>query len=223
MSALYAYAIADPGTEVHVRGLRDADVRSVRAGDVDVLVSEHDHIEPSADVDDLWAHEAVVESAGENGSAVLPLRLGSILPDEAAVVALVDGRAHEFTLALDRVRGAVEIGVRAAVTESAQQFVQVTDERPGTAYLMTRLAQKQRGDEVIDLVHSPLADLAREHVRLDRSIGDSSSVRLAYLVDQDVVEPFQERVRDLEAELDHVRLSCTGPWPPYSFAEGRIE
>jgi Gas vesicle synthesis protein GvpL/GvpF len=220
---LYAYAIADPGAQVKVSGLRGADVRSVPAGDVDVLVSEHDHIESSADVDDLWAHEAVVESAGEKGRAVLPLRLGTVLPDEAAVVGLVDERAQEFTRALDRVRGAVEIGVRAAVTEGAPEPKPETNERPGTAYLMTRLAQKQRGDEVIDLVHRPLADLAREHVRLDRSIGDFSSVRLAYLVDEDAVEPFQERVQDLEAELDHVRLACTGPWPPYSFAEGRIE
>jgi hypothetical protein len=166
----------------------------------------------------------VVESAGESGAAVLPLRLGSVLPDEAAVIALVEERAQEFTHALDRVRGAVEIGIRAAVTEAApEEPAEVPDELPGTAYLMTRLAQKQRGDEVIDLVHRPLADLAREHVRLDRSIGDQSSVRLAYLVDQDAVEPFQERVQDLEMELDNVRLACTGPWPPYSFADGRIE
>ncbi len=225
MSVLYAYAIADPGARVEVRGLRGAEVRSVRAGDVDVLVSEHDHIEPSADVDDLWAHEAVVESAGAGGRAVLPLRLGSVLPDEAGVVALVEGRAQEFARALERVRGAVEIGIRAAVTEDEPEPEPepVTDERPGTAYLMTRLAQKQRGDEVIDLVHRPLAGLAREHVRLDRSIGDPSSVRLAYLVDEDAVEPFQARVRDLEEELDRVRLTCTGPWPPYSFAEGRAE
>jgi Gas vesicle synthesis protein GvpL/GvpF len=223
VSVLYLYAIVDPGTEVGVRGMQDADVRSVRAGGVDALVSEHDHIDPSADVDDLWAHEVVVESAGESGAAVLPLRLGSVLPDEASVVALVEERAQEFTHALDRVRGAVEIGIRAAVMEAAPEPAAVTDELPGTAYLMTRLAQKQRGDEVIDLVHRPLADLAREHVRLDRSIGDQSSVRLAYLVDEDAVEPFQERVQNLEMELDNVRLACTGPWPPYSFADGRIE
>jgi Gas vesicle synthesis protein GvpL/GvpF len=225
MSVLYLYAIADPGAQVDVNGLRGADVQSLRVKDVEVIVSEHDHVEPSADVDDLWAHEAVVESAAMGGSAVLPLRLGSVLPDEAAVVALVEERAQEFTRALDRVRGAVEIGVRAAVMEGGPEPEpeRVTDERPGTAYLMTRLAQKHRGDEVIDLVHRPLADLAREHVRLDRSIGNQSSVRLAYLVDEDVVEPFQERVQSLETELEHVRLACTGPWPPYSFAEGGVE
>jgi len=225
VSVLYLYAIADPGTRVDVMGLRDAAVRAVRSGGLDVLVSEHEEIESKADVDDLWAHEAVVEAAGSEGGAVLPLRLGCVLPDETAVVALVEDRAQEFRSALDRVRGAVEIGVRAAVTEGAPlpATATATDERPGTAYLMTRLAQKQRGDEVIDLVHRPLADLAREHVRLDRAIGDQSSVRLAYLVDEDAVEPFQERVQDLETELDDVRLACTGPWPPYSFAEGRIE
>jgi alkanesulfonate monooxygenase SsuD/methylene tetrahydromethanopterin reductase-like flavin-dependent oxidoreductase (luciferase family) len=220
---LYVYAIVDPGTEADVSGLRGADVRSVRAGAVDVLVSEHDRIEPSADVDEVWAHENVVESAAESG-AVLPLRFGSVVADEAAVQSLVEERAQEFTRALDRVRGAVEIGVRAAVsTDETPEPVASPAERPGTAYLMTRLAQKQRGDEIIDLVHRPLAGMAREHVRLDRSIGDPSSVRLAYLVDEDAVEPFQERVQDLDSELEQVRLACTGPWPPYSFAGGGIE
>jgi hypothetical protein len=221
---LYVYAIAEPGTQIDVKGMQGADVRPVRAGDVDVLVSEHDYLEPSADIEEVWAHEAVVEAAGENGAAVLPLRFGSVLPDEAAVVALVEERAHDFTRALDRVRGAVEIGVRAAVAPTgAPEPEPEPDERPGTAYLMTRLAQKRRGDEIIDLVHRPLADMAREHVRLDKTIGDPSSVRLAYLVDEDAVEPFQERVQDLDTELDHVRLACTGPWPPYSFAGGRME
>ena len=222
---LYLYAIADPGTQVDVRGLRDADVRSVRAAGVEVLVSEHEKIEPKADVDELWAHETVVEAAGDEGGAVLPLRLGCMLPDEEAVVALVEERAQEFTSALDRVRGAVELGVRAAVTDGASEVEEEAEssEGPGTTYLMTRLAQKQRGDQVMDLVHRPLADLAREHVRLDRSIGDPSSVRLAYLVDEEAVEPFQERIQDLETKLEHVRLACTGPWPPYSFAEGRVE
>ena len=221
---LYVYAIADPGAHVDVSGMRGADVRAVRVGDVEVLVSEHDHIEPSAGVDDVWAHEAVVEAAGGDGSAVLPLRLGSILSDEAAVVALAEERAEEFSRALARVRGAVELGVRAAVSpQGAEEPEPMAEEGPGTAYLMTRLAQKRRGDEIIDLVHRPLADMAREHVRLNRSIGDPTSVRLAYLVDEDSVEPFQERVQGLDTELDHVRLACTGPWPPYSFAGGRME
>ena len=221
----YVYAICDAGAQVAVAGLRDAEVRPLRVGDLDVLVSEHDHIEPSADVDELWAHEAVVESAGEGDVGVLPLRMGSVLPDEDAVRALVEERAPEFARALDRVRGAVELGVRAAVADDGSQpdGPNAGEGGPGTAYLMDRLARKRRGDEVIDLVHRPLATLAREHVRLDRTLGDPASVRLAYLVDHGAIEPFQERVQDLDTQLDNVRLACTGPWPPYSFAGGRIE
>jgi hypothetical protein len=222
---LYVYAIADAGTEIEVPGLMGADVYAVNAGEVDVLVSEHDHIEPTADVDELWAHEAVVEAAGDSNRAVLPLRLGSVLADEEAVRAFVAERADELARGLDRVRGAVELGIRAAVAHDSPQGTEQVDdeERPGTAYLMNRLAQKRRGDEVLDLVHRPLSALAREHMRLDRTLDDPSSVRLAYLVDEAAIAPFQERVRDLEAELGNVSLACTGPWPPYSFAGERVE
>jgi hypothetical protein len=42
----------------------------------------------------------------------------------------------------------------------------------------------------------------------------------AYLVDQERISEFVALVEQLDARLDDVELVCTGPWPPYSFAEG---
>ena len=42
----------------------------------------------------------------------------------------------------------------------------------------------------------------------------------AYLVDRERVDEFVALVEQIDVGLDDVDLVCTGPWPPYSFAEG---
>jgi hypothetical protein len=44
-------------------------------------------------------------------------------------------------------------------------------------------------------------------------------LRAAYLVDRDAVDRFVALVRRLEESHAHLNMVCTGPWPPYSFAE----
>jgi len=45
----------------------------------------------------------------------------------------------------------------------------------------------------------------------------SSGNGTAYLVAENEVGAFADRVRALQAEQPDADLSCTGPWPPYSF------
>jgi hypothetical protein len=39
-------------------------------------------------------------------------------------------------------------------------------------------------------------------------------------VARDELEHFTDLVREIDAGLEEAELACTGPWPPYSFAEG---
>lgn len=220
MSVLYLYAIADAGAALDAPGLHGAAVTSIRVGDMEAVVSEHEDDVSLVDSEDLWAHEEVVESAGRGGRAVLPFRAGTLLPDEAAVRDLIEEREADFGRALARVRGAVEVAVRAVVADQSSSAGDEPAARsPGTDYLMQLVARKQQSDGVIARVHRPLAGLARDHARLNGGLGADSSVRLAYLVDRDDLDEFQGRVATLENGLDGIRLVCTGPWPPYSFAE----
>ncbi|HEY3728811.1 MAG TPA: GvpL/GvpF family gas vesicle protein, partial [Solirubrobacteraceae bacterium] len=68
------------------------------------------------------------------------------------------------------------------------------------------------------VVHEPLSAVARAHVTRPPSL-HSEILRAAYLVDRGAVESFSALVAKLQAENPELRLTCTGPWPPYSFAE----
>jgi hypothetical protein len=80
-------------------------------------------------------------------------------------------------------------------------------------------AVAREGEEAgaVDAVHARLAELAREHARHD----GPEPLRAAYLVDRAAVDGFVAAVRELQHEHRELSILCTGPWPPYSFAEPR--
>ncbi|HEY8466241.1 MAG TPA: GvpL/GvpF family gas vesicle protein [Solirubrobacterales bacterium] len=216
---LYVYAITDPGASTEAPGIGGARVTAVREGDLQALVSAHERLEPATGVDRLWEHEAVVEGAGAGGAGVLPLRLDSALAGEDEVRALLRERADEFGTVLRRVRGAAELSVRVglAVAEEPAPVAPGTG-GAGTAYMLGRLERARRAEDLVRAVHEPLAELAREHARLGPTLSDRrGQFRLAYLVERGAVEPFRARVEELAESQPELQLTCTGPWPPYSF------
>lgn len=162
-------------------------LRLVPAGEVGVVVAPA--AEEEADAEALWQRESLLEELMRE-RALLPVRYGTRVEDDAAVAAAVAPRAGELAAALERVRGAVEVSVRAVAAGTPD---------PGAP----------------ETVHERLAASAREHARH----AGPELLRAAYLVDQGEVDGFVAAVRTLQQEHPELSILCTGPWPPYSFAE----
>ncbi|MET0557653.1 MAG: GvpL/GvpF family gas vesicle protein [Solirubrobacterales bacterium] len=216
---LYVYAIADSSPGEGVTGLHGAPLRVVEHGDLRAVVSDH-AVAPEPDEEVLWAHERVLEELMRD-STILPMRFGSTVTADEVLKAALAQREEEFVASLGRVRGAVELSVRAQLPRVAEPNEldpppPAKPSGPGTAYLLDRARQQRRGEEVAELVHRPLSGLARRSLsKVGR--GDPCSFKAAYLVDEGVVETFGERVGTLNETFQDLSVSCTGPWPPYSF------
>ena len=219
---LYLYAITESTEPPEGPGLRGAPLRAIGDDGLFAIASEHDDLRIEAIEEDLWAHEGVVERLMDR-AAVLPMRLGSTLPDEEAVLSTLRERRPEFTEALERVAGAVELGVRAFAETApdtepeAAAAASGAGERPGTAYMMARLESERHGADAAARIHEPLAALARASTRRPAS-RRPAVLNASYLVDRDRVDAFRARVEELEDGLDEATIVCTGPWPPYSFS-----
>ena len=222
---LYVYAISENPLLPGVNGLRDAPLQMIGEtgnGGPFAIASEHPESPVDAGEADLWAHESVVEAAMEDG-AVLPMRLGSSIAGSRELIHELRSRSGEFRRALARVRGAVELGVRASIDSGAVEGAAIEADGPlagaaagpGTAYMLGQLQRTRAAEEVAAIIHEPLDRLARDsRSRLEGNA--PQCLAAAYLVDRAQLEPFRARVEELESEhaLDIV---CTGPWPPYSF------
>jgi hypothetical protein len=165
----------------------------------------------------LWRHEDVVETLMADRD-LLPVRYGTRLDDEAAVVQAMEGRRDELAAALERVRGAVELSVRAVAAGDAPapSPPHPAERTSGADYLRVRAEAEASRDEAAHALSDPLAALARESARAQPR--PPELFRAAYLVERGAVDSFVAEVGRLQGESPGLAILCTGPWPPYSFA-----
>jgi hypothetical protein len=81
-----------------------------------------------------------------------------------------------------------------------------------------RLDARREADQVAELVHEPLSRLADRSAR-SRSGRSGELLTASYLLPDDRVGRFTDEVKRMQAEHPELALTCTGPWPPYSFVE----
>lgn len=218
---LYVYAVVDGAPAELGLGIEEAPLRVVAYGRVAAVVSEHEQAPEPAEKT-LWQHEEVAERLLEGG-AVLPMRFGATVAGAKKLEALLRARQEEFVGLLAMVRGAVELSVRAELPASdldREPAGGAATEQSGTEYMRDRGRALRSADRAKERLHQPLKDLARRALLLEpRGAGWERAFRGAYLVDGERVETFAARVDGLAEELG-AEVSCTGPWPPYSFVAG---
>jgi Gas vesicle synthesis protein GvpL/GvpF len=212
---IYVYAIHDadaPPSPPSARGLGGARLHTTAAGGIAATFSRHRTLQPRSTPKMLWSHEAVVRQL-MGRVAVLPLRFGTVLPDVAALRAVLVERRDALAEGLERVRGRVELSVRVLGQPPREP---AREEVTGRAYLMARREAHHRSERTAGEVHEPLAALARD-ARLRAPAPAPAILAAAYLVDRPAVEAFKARVVALAAARDDLSIVGTGPWPPYSF------
>lgn len=214
--SLLVYAIAERGGIVTSGvGLEDRPLRAVSEGALLAVVSDHQGPGPEPTAAALSAYERTIRRLMAR-AAILPAQFASVLDDEAAVRSLLRERRDDLLARLRGVRGAVEIGLRASWRDD--HVLSEVLPASGTSYLRGRLERRQNARRVASQL-DPLAALARSSRRAVAPRPDLP-VLDAYLVDRGRVREFVALVEQLDHGLEDVELVCTGPWPPYSFAQG---
>ena len=168
-----------------------------------------------ASADALWRHERQVEELMRE-RAVLPLRYGTVLPGEPELLRALEERAAEFAELLDLVRGRVELALR-VLDDGSPAKEPAGKRRSGRAY-MEALAERRRRVEEASALLEPLEDHAVAVRRRESSATDLT--RWAFLVERGGVDEFNAHLDQLREGHPELRLTCTGPWPPYSFVSG---
>jgi hypothetical protein len=204
------------------RGLAQAPLDGVREGELLAVISRHAHPPGDPALDALWVHERVVERMMAD-RAVLPMRFGSKLPDEAALRDVLATRQQELLATLERVRGRIEVGVRAMqpvggdpASNNSRPVASVPIAATGREYLEAKLRDGRRVEREAAALHEPLASLA---VAVSRQPGRAPDelLRASYLIEAPVLARFRATVERLQRTHPGAAILCTGPWPPYSF------
>ncbi|WP_432192175.1 GvpL/GvpF family gas vesicle protein [Streptomyces sp. bgisy027] len=209
-------------------------VRVLRQGELAALVSDApDGLRPKRR--ELLAHSNVIAEAGAAG-CVLPMRFGSVAPDDDTVSSVLAERCEHYKERLTALDGKVEYNVKAshaeeavlhrvlaenpeirAMTEANRQSGGGTyDQRLHLGEMVVAAVKAQEAEDATDVQHTlePAADAV--------SVGPDSSGWLAnvsFLVDREGAENFLTAVEQLRSGHPHLELRVNGPLPPYSFVE----
>lgn len=162
---------------------------------------------PSDDPQALVDHDAVIRRL-MGTCTVLPFRYGTAFSSEGEVQAQMDARAGEFELLLRKLRGKVELALRASAAPPPRRCAS-----SGRGYL--RALRHEAGGSVLHELHKALAASSDSAVvTADRPC----SIKSSYLVDESGIERFCRLLAQTLSGLEGVRdTSLTGPWAPYSF------
>ncbi|MEV5084392.1 GvpL/GvpF family gas vesicle protein [Streptomyces sp. NPDC056159] len=184
---------------------------------------------------DLLAHQNVLNKAGAGGS-VLPMRFGSLAPDDDAVTQVLVERAEHYLERLTALDGRVEYNVKAShdqeavlhrvMAENAEMraLAEANRQAGGGSYddrlrLGQMIAQAVQGREAEDAAElQSLLEPAAEAV----SVGPESTgwlANLSFLVLRESAEEFLAAVEEARKSSPHLELRVNGPLPPYSFVE----
>jgi Gas vesicle synthesis protein GvpL/GvpF len=201
-----------------VSGVDGAALERRRIAGLDVVVSQSERASHDVTNEAVLAHANVVEELMTRGSAVLPARFGRAFTSEEELSDAVQAKASGLEHGLTRVRGCVEFGLRVLGDEPRHAG---SGGFSGGEYMRARLAEATQRERLSDELHRPLALLARASARFGGASGDL--LHAAYLVPAEKADEFREHVSRLETLHPQLTMVCTGPWPPYTFAEAQEE
>lgn len=221
MSEVYLYALlsAAPACEAGL-GVCAERLRLVPIGDLVALVGDVGE-PPTPTALALRAQDAVLRRLAAVVDAVLPVRFGTVVADDAALAESLMPRRPQLARALGRVSGCEQMTLRVwgDVTAAAPPAV-ATGGGPGTRYLDGRRLARQWAHRVPELepARRRLGDLVREE-RAERHDRPPLLATVQHLIARGTGARYLGEIDAARDLLRPWRVSATGPWPAYAFVE----
>ena len=219
-------------------GNRDVPIRRLQGSGLSAIVSDAPAGAIEATRDNLLAHSDAIQQVLETASSVLPLRFGTIFPNDDAILReFLEPRRGELEGLLARVQGCVEMRVKGFYDEDAVLREIVSEDRrvaklqrhtrslPGDATYYERiqlgelvasaLAAKRERDAATIL--GRLAPLTVDRV-IEEEPHEWGVFTASLLVERQALPGFESALDAIgEAMRERLRMTCVGPLAPYSF------
>jgi hypothetical protein len=221
-------------------GLFDSNVYTVGHKDINAMVSAIPFKETHANVDNMIAHQRVVEASRKIGTT-LPVKFGVMIKTEEGVKKLLTKSYKDFRLKISKFKDKDEFGVKVIfdknniekikrkVNSNSDEIKKIKKEMSGvgdgTAYFLKMKMDEaiknetlKKIDKMSGEIHSLLASSADDNCLLKTDL-DQVILNAAYLVKKKDQNNFNLKWRELQEKYksDGLMFHKSGPWAPYSF------
>jgi hypothetical protein len=240
----YVYCIVDTddSVEVSALGIGESEVYTVHEAGLAAVVCETPLRRYEPTQENLLLHETVNEAVMREHT-MLPMSFGTVFRSEADVAAMLRTTAPALMEVLAAVRGRVELGVKVSWNrEQAVSDLELTNPGvrtlkdeirrggDGSAYFariqlgrVVEEAMEEQANALMWSVYEPLRPLSVAS-RNAKLVGDDVILNVAFLVERTREDEFDQAVGRLASRHEGLlSFKYTGPWPPYSFVNIRLD
>jgi hypothetical protein len=211
------YGVALPADRrIAFRGLGDERLRAIAVGRVIAIVGELKR-PPKPTPTALRKYNDVVQSLSERFPAILPARFGTCVQDLIELTFILQSRQQTFLRNLRDVRGRVQMTGRILQAPGASGGVPSPSAttHSGVEYLRARAAAAAKDREVVGF--APVRAAVRRWVRDERVQKQGPIASVYHLVPRGQAEKYRRTLEHAAREAG-LRLTVSGPWPPYAFS-----
>lgn len=237
---MYCILHGEGSSTFKANGIKGGPVYTVDYRDISAVVSDVAFKEISPSMDDVVAHNKVVEAARGSG-VVLPVRFGVIFRNKDGTRKLLRTSYKGYKSKLAKLRGKDELGLKVVLEKEAMGKIESLAREESEEAKKIRLESASSGegtsyflklklDDIVrnealnkismisEQVHDELTETAEES-RLLKTELDQVVLNSVYLVETEKVKEFNKRLAALERKYEPMGFSfhVSGPWAPYSF------
>jgi hypothetical protein len=216
------YAVVPASTRVSRkwRGVQGESLKVVPCGDAALVVGTMARA-GRPDKSGLERHDTLMRAIVSTTPAALPARFGIVVNDLARVRASLEASGISFRTALRLVLGREQMTLRIRIADkprlSRTPHPSNGTAGPGQRYLAERMRRTRL---------PPSPDLRTLRRRLSSLVCEErfrlkdTSATIYHLIERGRSSAYLDIVRAFSARHPHVRLTASGPFPPYAFAPG---
>jgi len=224
------YALVSPApARVTPAGIGGERLGVITVDRVAAIVGELKRV-PAPTIKNLRRYAAVIEAIASKVPAILPARFATTVADRDELAFILRSRGAALRQRLRAVRGRAQMTIRlfsgpesgdgAFPTQrhtGGRARVRVGNKAtPGTQYLQQRIAIAARARAVAGF--EPVRNAVRRFVKDERVEKRGDVVTVNHLVPRTAASWYLTAV-ERAAEEGAIRLSVSGPWAPYAFAD----
>jgi hypothetical protein len=157
-------------------------------------------------------------------STVLPFRFGTTFADDDSLRRSVRSNQRHFAANVERLRGKAEMHLKVLVDDTCPGTAE-RDLTVGRQYLTSLRASAARQRERQSRARALSVQMNRmflpiaEEISCKRTDSGKMLLDIAHLIDNKLVERYQNKYSSALHELKECRMQLSGPWPPYHFVQ----
>ncbi len=195
---LYVYGIINKQAfNSEIQGLKSQPIKKLEFQNLAVLVSDYPVLHPEVEEKEVMFHAEILNKLAKK-TTIIPMAFGTVFKDQEILENVLAQSHQTATATLKSIAEKIELGLKVVKKDLG--------ESGGLA------------KEILELLSSSAVKTIQGDKFSDRLLLNNS-----FLVEKKKFSEFSEKVGKLEKKHPELKFIYTGPWPPYSFVNIKIQ